>query len=295
MNVWQGLHVAHNIAVYGSANKAADNMGLHRTTVIRQLDFLEQQLNRKLFIRHNKGFVLTEAGKSIIQAMEQYELQLKKTIRLLDIHDKEVEGEIVVTSIERAFSFLCEPFESFMESYPNVRLRFKTDIQAARLEHGESHILILPGKKPSNPDYIVQKLFRVELSMYAHARYVEQHGIPTKLEDFCKHRFVMPASGAQISEVGAWIEAIPPQASVFCCDERSLMETAVLKGLGIGFTAKHVAIKNKCMVPILPERSTISVPVWLVTHLDQHRTPKVQAFSKHLKNWVIENIPELRE
>jgi DNA-binding transcriptional LysR family regulator len=44
------------------------------------------------------------------------------------------------------------------------------------------------------------------------------------------------------------------------------------------------------MVEILPPLEDWRVPLWLVTHVDLHRTAKVQAFLKHLKEYTAELI-----
>jgi len=40
------------------------------------------------------------------------------------------------------------------------------------------------------------------------------------------------------------------------------------------------------LVQVLPPREEWSSPLWLVTHVDLHRTPKVQAFLQHLKDYA---------
>ncbi|MFO0513797.1 MAG: LysR family transcriptional regulator, partial [Rhodobacterales bacterium] len=37
------------------------------------------------------------------------------------------------------------------------------------------------------------------------------------------------------------------------------------------------------LVEIMPSRPEWEVPLWLVTHVDLHRTPKVQAFVAHIR------------
>ncbi|MBD5113213.1 MAG: LysR family transcriptional regulator [Ruminococcaceae bacterium] len=55
------------VADAGSFNKAAEEMFITSTAVIKQMNLLENSLDVKLFDRSNRGLTLTEAGKSLCQ------------------------------------------------------------------------------------------------------------------------------------------------------------------------------------------------------------------------------------
>jgi DNA-binding transcriptional LysR family regulator len=65
-------------------------------------------------------------------------------------------------------------------------------------------------------------------------------------------------------------------------DVRAL-EQAVLAGAGIGFMAMAEAQANPKLIEVFPHQDDWSAPLWLVTHVDLHRTHKVQAFLNFLK------------
>lgn len=48
--------------------------------------------------------------------------------------------------------------------------------------------------------------------------------------------------------------------------------------------AKRVPHLSEVMAP----RRDWAIPLWIVTHMDLHRTAKVQAFLKHLKQTISE-------
>lgn len=55
------------VADAGSFNKAAEEMYITPTAVIKQINLLEGALNVKLFERTHRGLTLTLAGKSLYQ------------------------------------------------------------------------------------------------------------------------------------------------------------------------------------------------------------------------------------
>jgi DNA-binding transcriptional LysR family regulator len=59
---------------------------------------------------------------------------------------------------------------------------------------------------------------------------------------------------------------------------------AISAGIGLGFMGDHEAQNRRNFHPVFPPNRLWSVPVWLVTHVDLHRTQKVQAMLKCLKS-----------
>ena len=78
-------------------------------------------------------------------------------------------------------------------------------------------------------------------------------------------------------------EKIPPENVIFRGLEARVMQDAILAGAGIGFLPVADAAHYPNLVEVTPPRKEWTAPMWLVTHVDLHRTTKVQAFLKFLK------------
>ena len=59
--------------------------------------------------------------------------------------------------------------------------------------------------------------------------------------------------------------------------------SASLTVAGSLIAANGAAISDPDLIEIMPSRPEWEVPLWLVTHVDLHRTPKVQAFVAHIR------------
>lgn len=70
---------------------------------------------------------------------------------------------------------------------------------------------------------------------------------------------------------------------VFFSPTLSIRSEAIRIGMGIGFLPTHVARLNGDLVQVHPPLEAWDIPVWLVTHVDLHRTPKVQAVLAELR------------
>lgn len=58
---------------------------------------------------------------------------------------------------------------------------------------------------------------------------------------------------------------------------------ALKAGMGLGFCNTELARKTPDLVEVMPPRPEWEAPLWIVTHVDLHRTLKVQAFLACLK------------
>ena len=66
-------------------------------------------------------------------------------------------------------------------------------------------------------------------------------------------------------------------------DDLFALSQAVKNGVGLGFLGSHDAASSNNLRAILPPSPDSVIPIWMVTHIDLHRTIKVQSFTKHLK------------
>ncbi|MEO0930515.1 MAG: LysR substrate-binding domain-containing protein, partial [Pseudomonadota bacterium] len=65
-------------------------------------------------------------------------------------------------------------------------------------------------------------------------------------------------------------------------DNRNMLD-AILAGAGLGFVISQELDHHPALKEVVPSEDSWSAPLWLVTHVDLHRTTKVQAFLKFLK------------
>lgn len=103
----------------------------------------------------------------------------------------------------------------------------------------------------------------------------------------------------ECSPCGAWIRAHAPESNItFRSTSTQVLEEALLSGLGIGVLSAELAHRYGERVELIRSDPNWTIPIWLVTHVDLHRSAKVQAFTSFLKRAgyltleVTENLPE---
>ncbi|MCU0898895.1 MAG: LysR family transcriptional regulator [Cypionkella sp.] len=281
---WDEIRTAFQVARLGTVSGAAEVLGVHHATVIRHIDALEKTLGTKLFQRHARGYTPTEAGRDLLTVAQTTEEQFAQLSSRIKGQGEVVAGELTVTSIAGIADLLVPVLAEFQEKYPLVQVRFLTDMRVFRLDYGEAHVAIRAGATPEEPDNVAQPLTHMRTGLYASRSYVAKHGQPKDESDFAGHRFVCADNEATRAPFYRWLRnTVPDSALGFRGSEPAALEEAVRYGAGIGFVSAHRAACIPELVEVLPPRPEWDAPLWLVTHVDLHRTRKVQAFLSFLK------------
>ena len=281
---WDEVRTAFHVARLGTVSGAAEVLGVHHATVIRHIDALEKRLGTKLFQRHARGYTPTEAGRDLQAVAQDTEDQFSQLAGRIRGQVNTVSGELLVTSIAGIAPLVTPVFVSFQAAHPGIRVRFMADTRVFRLEYGEAHVALRAGAVPEEPDNVVQPLAVMRTGLYAARSYVRDHGTPTGDADFAGHRFVTTIGEALRAPFHRWLrDRVSAEAFSFTASDSTTMTAAIRAGAGIGFLSVAEAQNDPELIEIMPPRPEWEAQLWLVTHVDLHRTPKVQAFLAHIK------------
>jgi DNA-binding transcriptional LysR family regulator len=289
MENWDEIRTAFQVARMGTVSGAAEVMGVHHATVIRHIDALEARLGAKLFQRHARGYTPTEAGHDLLNVAKATEEQFNQMTSRIKGRGETVSGELIVTAITGITDKLAPVLASFQQEYPEVIIRFLTDMRLFRLEYGEAHVAIRAGAAPQEPDNVARPFVTFKWALYASKSYIQRHGMPQGMAELVKHRFVGAEGIENRAPFNAWMNKhIPRDRVTFRITESEAQQRAVMAGLGIGFMRVCDAALDDNLVEVMPAQPEWDTPLWIVTHVDLHRTLKVQAFLAHLKKAAAE-------
>ena len=281
---WDEIRTAYEVARRGTVSGAAEALGVHHATVIRHIDALETRLGTKLFQRHARGYTPTEAGQDLLQVAAATDDQLTQLVGRIRGRGEEMTGELIVTTLSGLAPLLTPSLVKFQSDHPDLIVRFLTDERLFRLEYGEAHVAIRAGAAPEQPDNVVQAFCEQRGALYASEDYVRRHGTPADESDFDGHRFVCHDDAGSRAPFDRWIRAhVPEHQIVFRATEQRVLQDAVRAGAGIGFLPLWEAEGMDGLVQVLAPRADWTAPLWLVTHVDLHRSAKVQTFTRFLK------------
>ncbi len=284
IDTWDEIRIAYQVARLGTVSGAADVLGVHHATVIRHIDALEARLGVRLFQRHARGYSATDAGRDLLQVAGATAEQFEQLEGRLHGHSASVSGELTVTSISILSDILTPVLAKFRAEHPELRIRFLTDTRLFRLEYGEAHVAVRVGKPSEDPDNVVQKLSVRKTTLYGTRDYVERHGLLGPDQSTKGHIFVGSSDATSRAPFLVWLNRnTTPDQIVYRTSSIEIGFDAVLAGVAAGFLPCWTARHNKDLVALTPPRDEWDTPIWLVTHVDLHRTAKVQSFTAALK------------
>lgn len=281
---WDEIRTAYQVARLGTVSGAAEVLGVHHATVIRHIDALEARLGARLFQRHARGYTATEAGNDLLKVAQTTDDQFSQLAGRIRGRGEEVTGDLIVTTLSGLAPLLIPSIVKFQDEHPELIVRLLTSERVFRLEYGEAHVAIRAGNAPEEPDNVVQSFCGQRGALYASREYVQKFGMPSEEDNFEGHRFVSHDSETARAPYDRWVRARLATGQItFRATEQSVMRRAILEGAGIGFMALWDAKDHPDLVQVMEPRDEWTAPLWLVTHVDLHRTMKVQTFTSFLK------------
>lgn len=291
LNDWDEIRTAYHVARLGTVSAAAEVLGVHHATVIRHIDALEAQLGGRLFQRHARGYTATEAGLDLLKVARATDENFSQLANRIRGQTETVSGELVVTALPGMADLLAPVFARYLRAHPQVELHYKSDARLFRLEFGEAHVAIRAGAVPQEPDNVVQPFISMRFGLYAHPDYLRDAlgtTEPPKAGTLSKHRFVLQADDSR-APFAQWLEdAAPGGRVVLRTSDSNATTEAVRAGVGIGFLpqcpGERQGERLAGLVPVPTPGHSFAVDSWLVTHVDLHRTTKVQSFLQELKS-----------
>lgn len=284
---WDEIRTAFHVARLGTVSAAAQALGVHHATVIRHIDSLESHLGAKLFQRHPRGYTPTEAGQDLLTVAQATDDQLNQLASRIKGQGDALTGDLNITSLGVLAPLLLPAIAAFQNENPDIRVNFLTDERLFRLEYGEAHVAIRAGKADDQPDNVVQPFYAQQIAMFASPEYVDAHGRLESLNAVGAHRFIGSTDQASRAPFMRWLLSNVPSDNIsFRVNQLTSVRPAIRAGVGIGFSG--VIVEETCgeLIQMYAPEPEWASPLSLVTHVDLHRTPKVQSLLSFLKAWA---------
>ena len=252
-NDWNDIHVAYQVVLSGTLSAAAEALDVHHSTVLRRINALEKRLGARLFHRHARGYTPTEAGLMLKQVAENTQTNFDRLFGQLQGVDTQLKGTLVVTTVNAMAANITPILAEFQALYPEIKLEFAAESRIYKLEHGEAHVGIRPGAKPTDPDYVVQALAHSYTTLYGSRDYVKRHGKMKTLEDIEGHRFVSTINPYRFIKFMEWMETnVPEEQIYFRSSDFMGFIPAIRAGFGIAPLSCWLANSEPELVPMLP-------------------------------------------
>ena len=118
------LRTILHVAELGSLSKAADRLRIAQPALSRQVRLLEDELGIRLFERHGRGMVVTEAGTAVLRHAARILAEMEEIRATVADDDAPLRGLVSVGMPPTVSDILAEPLVSaFQARHPEAKIR----------------------------------------------------------------------------------------------------------------------------------------------------------------------------
>jgi len=291
---WDDLRVAYNVACSGSLSRSAEQLSMNHSTVLRRINRLERALGIRLFIRHQRGYRLTEAGQSLLETMTPLSGDMQRLITSLSALENSPSGVLKLSTVSDFSRFFAPLLKEFHELYPQVRLQITATDDVLSLSRGDVHVSLRLGDEPDEPDLIARYLLSFPLNFYASDSYVERYGLPTSMDELDQHLWVLPTGRKRhIPGISAIADAVDPRQVVYQSNSFPDIFSAVNAGIGIGPVGVSGLEWKDNTIASIEGLHTVNLGIhtepnrlWCVYHKDMRGNSRIQALLAFIQHRI---------
>ncbi|MCK1446666.1 LysR family transcriptional regulator [Bradyrhizobium sp. 48] len=267
----------------GSLSGAARTLGLTQPTISRHVKELEITLGTSLFTRAQDGLRPTTAGRAIephAQAMAAAAATLVRTISSNEALPRAVvriaASEIVATEV------LPPILTEFRTGHPEIIIELSVSDRAEDLLRRDSDIAVRM-TRPKQATLVARRIGQVTLGLYAHRRYLGEHGRPHSMHDLTQHALIgFDREGVSIRALRQLGMNLRRDDFALRTDSHVAQLAAIRAGFGIGICQTAVARRDPALVRLLPNEFSLSLQVWIAMHEDLRSSSPMRAVFEHL-------------
>lgn len=187
---WDKLRTFHIVAEEGSFTHAGDALGLSQSAVSRQISALEDSLDIKLFHRHARGLLLTEAGEILENTARDIFGKLAMLEASLSDTKSKPSGMLRMTAPGFLGStWLVPRLAELREKYNGLQVSLIMDDRILNLSMREADAAIRL-YKPDQNDLMYTSLGKINFHICGSKDYFKKHGTPTSAKDLKNHTLI---------------------------------------------------------------------------------------------------------
>ena len=237
MDRLQAMHLFVRVAELSSFSAVAQQMGLARSAVTRQIAALEQHLGIKLMVRSTRRLMLTSAGSAYLEKCRVI-LNLVEAAETGVAEERQTPRGMIRISLPLTYGLMrvAPILLDFARRYPEVQLDMDyTDRRVNLIEEAIDLSVRITSRLGATE--IARRIGSSQLQTVASPAYLAEHGTPRHPTELIHHECLSYTTTAESKqtwsfEVDGVLTAYPIRARIHSNNGEALND-AVERGLGI--------------------------------------------------------------
>ena len=276
---WTNLHHFLVVAHAGAISRAARELQVNHSTILRRLDALERALGVRLFDRQQSGYTLTPAGERLSEQLSGLREQVESAERQLAGADTALRGTIRLTTTDTLAQGLLLPhLQAFGAQHPGIELQVTINNAVLNLTKREADVAVRGTNAP--PDNLIGRCVgSIQTAPYV-ARRLVQGKRKRAPADF--DWVALDDSLGHLAQAKWLAKSIPAERVRMRFDSLVAMVDAVKHGVGAAMLLCPLADGDKELVRLAQPAPEMDTQVWLLIHPDLRKVARVRAIGEFL-------------
>jgi DNA-binding transcriptional LysR family regulator len=280
---WDDVRFFLAVAKTGSFSAAATQLNTKQTTVGRRIQALERRLGAKLFDRHRHGMEVTPAARGVMVQAESMLSNATSIERHLAGLDREMSGVVRVAATEGlAAQWLVPRLTELRRVHSDIVVQVIVGDTVLDLATRQADLAIRFFRPTSN-QLVAARVGQFSMSVFAAPAYIEQYGLPQRIEDLRDHHIVDHTTLHSLPAMKPWTEVVESNQNVVLRTNSSHAAIEAVKaswGISVfpNYSSKAV---NLIEAPI---DLGISRDIWLVSHEETNKGVRTRTVIDYIRD-----------
>lgn len=258
----------------GSFARAAERLGLPKSTLSRRISNLESQLGQRLVLRTTRKLSLTEFGERVLEHSRRLQEE-SDAVKSLAAHEQDQPRGLLRVALPPDFVDLdlTSLILQYTARYPEVRLELDLSPRRVDLVAERFDVAIRAAEKlPDDSTLVARQLLDMTVQLYASPAYLQRYGMPEH-PDALESHVCLPLISSN-GEKQPWVlhrhgerwQGTP--RGLVSSNSPGLQRELVLNGMGIAALSDpfvRTAVSQGLMQCVLPDWHLPKIRLWSVT------------------------------
>jgi DNA-binding transcriptional LysR family regulator len=274
---WNLLRTFLRVGEDGSFTGAAAALGISQPTVSRQMRQLEDSLGVSLFIRHARGFELTERGAELLAAAREVEHGVEGFMRRAGGMTREVRGSVRVSaSGPVAVHILPKCLAELRRRHPELTIELVVDNRPSNLLRREADVAVRLFR-PEQLDIVCTRAGDAAVGLFASRDYLDRRGRPATPADLAGHDIIGEDRAKSVDTALARLGLAPAPTDFSLRTDNYLAHlSAIRHGLGIGGAQVNLLAPDPDVERVLPDIVLARLPFWVAMHSEVRQSATIR-------------------
>jgi DNA-binding transcriptional LysR family regulator len=256
----------------GSFSRAAERLGLPKSTVSRRVAALEAQLGERLLLRTTRKLTVTDFGHSVLEHARHVADEVEAAASLAQNRQVQPSGRLRVSMPGDMANLVLAPLlAEFVLAHPAITLEVDLSARFVDLIGENFDVAIRMGDLRDDASLAARRLAVFTVGLYASPAYIARRGAPSEPEALMEHDTlrILGRAGDPLPWVltrgqERW-EGIPPGRAT--ANSPEVLMRMARAGAGITIVNDHFAdplVRAGELVPVLADWRLPATSAWVV-------------------------------